>query len=148
MRSNEQHLDFDLELAKKRDNENPVYYLQYAHARICSVFNQLQERGLSFDQDEAVEHLDLLIEVPEQELMRTLSRYPEVLEQSALNRAPHTLVQYLRDLANDFHSYYNANKVIVDEAKTRNARLYLYKATQQVLVNGFSIVGISAPESM
>jgi len=148
MRSNEQHLDFDLELAKKRDNENPVYYLQYAHARICSVFAQVSERNITFNFSDSGNNLSLLAEPQELELLRTLSRYPEILESCANNRAPHVLVQYLRELANEFHSYYNAHKVLVDEIEIRDARLYLYRATQQVLQNGFAIIGISSPEKM
>lgn len=152
MRSYEQHLDFDLELAKKRNNENPVYYIQYAHARICRIFKILAERGYEFDFGLANTNLNKLNKEQEINLLRTLSRYPEVIEASALNRAPHSLVQYLRELAADLHSYYNAEdkdgRVIVEDESLRNARLYLCKATQQVLINGFGIIGISAPETM
>ena len=148
MRSNEQHLDFDLELAKKRDNENPVYYLQYAHARICRVFKTLTEKGYVYDQYIGASNLSLVNSDSAYRLISFMSRYPEIIELSAANRAPHTLVQYLRDLSAEFHSFYNSDKVIVEDDNLRNARLYLLKAAQQVLQNGFAIIGISAPEQM
>ena len=148
MRSNEQHLDFDLELAKKHDNENPVYYLQYAHARICRVFKTLAEKDYSYDENTGAENLELVNTDSANKLISFLSRYPEIIELAASNRAPHALVQYLRDLSAEFHSFYNADKVIVEDDNLRNARLYLFKAVQQVLQNGFSIIGISAPEQM
>jgi len=148
MRSNEQHLDFDLELAKKRDNENPVYYLQYAHARICRVFKTLTEKGYTYNENIAINNLQQLESDAAKKLISFISRYPELIELSANNRAPHTLVQFLRDLSAEFHSFYNAEKVIVDDDKLRNARLYLLKAVQQVLRNGFAVIGISAPEQM
>ena len=148
MRSNEQHLDFDLELAKKRDNENPVYYLQYAHARICRVFKTLAEKDYVYDQKAGAENLELVNSDSAKKLISFMSRYPEIIELSATNRAPHTLVQYLRDLSAEFHSFYNSDKVIVEDDKLRNARLYLLKAAQQVLQNGFAVIGISAPEQM
>ncbi len=148
MRSNDQHLDFDLELAKSRSNENPVYYIQYAHARVASVFRQLAERGLEFDQAAGIENLPRLGEPHEETLMRTISRYPEILELAAANRAPHHLVHYLRDLANDFHTYYNAHTFIVDDAGLRNARLALIAAARTVIAGGLAILGVSAPQSM
>ncbi len=148
MRSNEQHLDFDLELAKKRDNENPVYYLQYAHARICRVFKTLTEKDYVYDESAGAENLHLVDSDSAYKLISFMSRYPEIIELSAANRAPHTLVQYLRDLSAEFHSFYNSDKVIVENDNLRNARLYLLKAVQQVLQNGFAIIGISAPEQM
>src|SRR5262249_35679504 len=108
MRSNDQHLDFDLELAKSRSNDNPVYYIQYAHARVASVMKQLADRGLKFDSALARRNLSRLDAEQEVTLLRTLSRYPEVIQLAATNRAPHALVHYLRELANDFHTYYNA----------------------------------------
>ena len=148
MRSNDQHLDFDLELAKSRSNENPVYYIQYAHARICSVFRQLHENGQAWDQNGGLAALDRLQEDHEQSLMRALSRYPEVIELAAVNRAPQTVVNFLRELANEFHTYYNAHTFLVDDAELRNARLMLIAAARQVLRNGLAVVGVSAPESM
>ena len=146
MRSNDQHLDFDLELAKSRSNDNPVYYIQYAHARIASVFRQLAGKSLAWDRSGAL--LDRLTEAEERSLMRSLSRYPEVLALSAAKLAPQHLVHYLRDVANDFHSYYNAHVFIVEDAALRDARLTLCAATRIVLANGLGILGVSAPESM
>jgi len=147
-RSNDQHLDFDLDIAKSESNDNPVYYIQYAHARIASVFRQLDERSLRWDESVGQEDLGLLTEPQEQSLLRTLTRYPEVIELAANNRAPQHLVHYLRDLANDFHTYYNAHVFIVDDAALRDARLCLIAATRVVIANGLAILGVSAPETM
>lgn len=148
MRSNDQHLDFDLELAKSRSNENPVYYIQYAHARVASVFRQLAERGMTWDERAGLEQLERLGESHEESLMRTISRYPEIIELAALARAPHHLVHYLRDLANDFHTYYNAHTFIVEDGDVRNARLALITSVQQVVASGLGVLGVSAPQSM
>ena len=148
MRSHEQPLDFDLELAKSRSNENPVYYIQYAHARVASVMKQLGARGLSFDAAAGLAASARLSAAHEQALLSVLTRYPETLEQAALTRTPHTLVHYLRELANAFHTYYNAEAFIVEEAALRNARLALVLGVQQVLRNGLTLLGVSAPESM
>ena len=147
-RSNDQHLDFDLDVAKSESNDNPVYYIQYAHARIASVFRQLEERSLKQDAVKGRENLALLTEPQEKALMTTLSRYPEVIELAANNRAPQHLVHYLRDVANDFHTYYNAHAFIVDDDKLRDARLVLITAAKIVIANGLSILGVSAPETM
>jgi arginyl-tRNA synthetase len=147
-RGNDQHLDFDLDVAKSESNDNPVYYIQYAHARIASVFRQLDERSLTWAAQDGHDNLGLLGEPQEKALMRTLSRYPEVIELAATNRAPQHLVHYLRDLANDFHTYYNAHAFIVDNEKLRDARLVLIAATQIVIANGLAILGVSAPETM
>jgi len=148
MRKCEQHLDFDLDLAKSQSNENPVYYIQYAHARICSVFRELNEKNMIHDEAQAMENLHLLNSSQEASLMSTLARFPEVVENAATNYEPHQIPHYLRDLANDFHTYYNAQKFIVDDVATRNARLYLIKAARQVLQNGLKLIGVSAPEAM
>ena len=148
MRSNDQPLDFDLELAKKQSNDNPVYYVQYAHARIASVLKQAQERGLPFDQAAGLAAFDSLGEPAELALMREISRWPEVVAQAAALRAPHLVVHCLRELAQAFHACYAALPFIVDEARTRNARLALIAAARQVLRNGLAILGVSAPESM
>jgi len=148
MRSNDQHLDFDLELAKSHSNDNPVYYIQYAHARVSSVFRQLEERSLSYDKTAGLDNLGTLREAHERSLMSMLSRYPEVIELAANNRAPQHVVHYLRDLANEFHTYYTAHTFIVDDADLRNARLTLIRATQNVIANGLNVLGVSAPESM
>ena len=148
MRKCEQHLDFDLDLAMSRSNENPMYYIQYAHARVCSVFRQLDEKNLTFDQNTGVDNLDKLTEKHEQALMTSLSKFPELIENAALNHEPHQLAHYLRELANDFHTYYNAHQFIVDNEKIRHARLALIKATKQVLQNGLGLLGVSAPVEM
>ena len=148
MRSNDQHLEFDLELAKSRSNDNPVYYIQYAHARVASVFRQLEEKSLKYDQATGIENFALLEEMHEKSLISTLSRFPEVIELAANNRAPQHLVHHLRDLANEFHTYYNAHTFIVDDDALRNARLALITATRTVIASGLTIIGVSAPESM
>ncbi len=148
MRSNDQHLDFDLELAKARSNDNPVYYIQYAHARVASVLKQLHERGLGHDVARGLESLHELREPQETALIKRISAFPELIRQCAAQRAPHTLVHYLRDLANDFHSYYGAHQFIVDDAGTRDARLVLALGTQTVIRNGLKLLGVSAPLSM
>jgi arginyl-tRNA synthetase len=147
-RSNEQHLDFDLELAKSQSNDNPVYYIQYAHARVWSVMRELQERSLEWNADNAKQNLNLLDTDHEQALMQRLMRYPEILELSARQRAPQHLVHYLRELAHELHTYYNAHRFIVDDNNLRDARLLLINAVRQVIKNGLAIVGVSAPQSM
>jgi arginyl-tRNA synthetase len=148
MRSHDQPLDFDLELAKSRTNENPVYYIQYAHARVSSVMKQLDARGFEFDREEGLASAALLSGEHEQAVLNSLTRYPEALELAATNRAPHALVHYLRELANTFHTYYNAEQFIVPDPKLRNARLALVEAVQQVIRNGLTLLGVSSPESM
>jgi arginyl-tRNA synthetase len=148
MRSHDQPLDFDLELAKSRTNENPVFYLQYAHARIASVRRQLQARALTYDEPLALQSLERLESPNEQAALAALARYPEVLLQAAGARAPHALVHYLRELATAFHSWYNAATFIVEDDALRNARLALAFGVQQVLRNGLTLLGVSAPESM
>jgi len=148
MRSNDQHLDFDLELAKARSNDNPVYYIQYAHARIASVSRQLAERGILYDAARGLEALGRLTLPEELQLSKRLAGFPELIEQCALQRAPHSLVHYLRDLANDFHTYYSAHQFIVADAELRDARLTLARATQIVIRNGLELLGVSAPDTM
>jgi len=148
MRKSEQHLDFDLELAKSESNDNPVYYIQYAHARICSVFRQMPEKGYNYNQTEALSDLSLLIEPHEINLLATLARYPDVIENAAQTYEPHQLAYFLKDLANDFHTYYNANQFLVENDAIRNARLSLIDATKQVIQNGLSLLGVSSPEVM
>ncbi|MEA1890540.1 MAG: arginine--tRNA ligase [Pseudomonadota bacterium] len=147
MRKCEQHMDFDLDLAKSRSNENPVYYVQYAHARICSVLSQLAEKKMELA-DPAEAKLELLTEQHEKDLMNELSRYHEVIEIAAVYHEPHQIAYYLRELANGFHSYYNASQFLVEDKALRDARLVLIQATRQVLANGLGLLGVSAPESM
>lgn len=148
MRRCEQHVDFDLDLAKSQSNENPVYYIQYAHARICSVFRQLPDKGMAYDEAVGLANLALLKEPQEMQLLGTLGRYKEVIATAALQHEPHQLTNYLRDLANDFHGYYNAHQFLVDDVALRQARLVLIRATRQVLVNGLALLGVSTPETM
>jgi arginyl-tRNA synthetase len=148
MRSNDQHLDFDMELAKSRSNENPVYYIQYAHARVSSVMRQLKDRGLTHDVSHGIVSLGKLKEPQEQQLIKRICAFPGVVKLGAAQRAPHSLVHYLRDLANDFHTYYSAHQFIVEDAGARDARLDLALATQIVIRNGLKLLGVSAPDSM
>jgi arginyl-tRNA synthetase len=148
MRGADQHMDFDLELAKSQSNDNPVYYVQYAHARVCSVFRQLADRGLVWDQNQGEQNLNRLTEDHERALLTVLARYPEVLESAAINHTPHILAHYLTDVARDFHTYYNAHHFIIDDIELSQARLTLVQSVKQVIKNGLSIIGVSAPESM
>jgi arginyl-tRNA synthetase len=147
MRHSDSHLDFDLELAKKQSNENPVYYVQYAHARICSVFRTAEEKGLSLP---SFDDADLsLLELPEEiSLIKQIAWFPDVVKQSALHLEPHRLVFYLQELAGSFHSYYYKNRIVTDDAPLTVSRLVLIRAIQTVLKNSFSILGINAPEKM
>lgn len=153
MRSNDQALDFDLELAKSKSNENPVFYIQYAHARVASVLREISARKLDYSTEKAAACLrtdgaTLLGGEHAGHLLNMASRYPEIIEQAASMRAPHTLVHYLRDLANALHSFYNAERILVEDDAVRHARVYALQAVQQVLRNGLALLGVSAPESM
>jgi arginyl-tRNA synthetase len=148
MRSHDQHLDFDLELAKSRSNDNPVYYIQYAHARVASVMQQLAARGLQLDLQAGVGNATALDSPHEVAVLTALARYPEIVAQAALLRTPHALVHYLRELATAFHSWYNAAVFIVDEAPLRDARLALALGVQQAVRNGLTLLGVSAPVAM
>ena len=148
MRSHDQHLDFNLDLAKSSNNDNPVYYIQYAHSRICSVFVKAEQLDMGYNRAIGEASLDLLIEDHEVAMARLLSRYPETIETAARTRSPHMLAYYLQDLANGLHSYYNAHHFMVDEENLRNARLALIDAARQVFRNGLKIIGVSAPEKM
>jgi arginyl-tRNA synthetase len=148
MRRSEQHMDFDLKLATSKSNENPVFYVQYAYARVCSVLRQLDEKGFERNLSRGMENLDRLGEEHEISLLGTLARYPEVIERAALQYEPHQLVHYLRDLAHELHTYYNAHQFLVEDACVRDARLNLVCAVKQVLANGLELLNINAPESM
>ena len=147
MRRCEQHLDFDLELAKSRSNDNPVYYVQYAHARISSVLRQCEERGMApgVGPDAA---FDTLVEAEPIALMSTLSRYPEVLASAAGALEPHQLATWLREVATLLHGFYNAHTFLVDDDAVRGARLSLAVATRAVLADGLALLGVSAPDTM
>ena len=147
MRKNDQHLDFDLELAKSESKDNPVYYVQYAHARVCSMFARAQERGLSAPEANGTD-LTPLVESDERDLMLMLSRYPEVVESAAQDAAPHLIAHYVRDLAGALHQYYDKHKILVDDEALRGARMALTDAVRIVLANGLGLLGVSAPEQM
>jgi arginyl-tRNA synthetase len=144
MRRHDQHLDFDLDLAKSQSSDNPVYYIQYAHARVASVLRQAKEQNLSQGEPQ----LDRLTETHETELISTLAAFPERVEKAAFSEEPHQIAHYLRDLANQFHTYYNAHQFLVDDKILRDTRLALCQATQQVIRNGLALLGVSAPEQM
>ena len=147
-RKTDSQLIFDIDLARSQSNDNPVYYIQYAHARVCSVLRQAPEKGFTFDQQDGLAHLARLDNEHEQILLTELSKYPEMVEAAAVNLEPHILAAWLRELANAFHTYYNSHQFLVDDAALRNARLVLVVATRQVLKNGLGLLGLSAPESM
>ena len=144
LRKSEQHMDFDLDLAKSNTNENPVFYIQYAHARICSVLKQAK---IKFKSPTLVD-LSLLNNEAEVLLLKSLNRYKGVLKSSAVNYEPHVLAYYLRELAANFHSYYNSSEFLVGDDTLRGSRLMLIKAARQVLSNGLNLLGVGAPESM
>jgi len=148
MRRSEQHMDFDLKLATSKTNENPVFYVQYAHARVCSVLRQLDEKGWQRNLQLGMDNLTLLSAEHEIALLGTLARYTEALEKAALQHEPHLLINYLRDLAHEFHTYYNAHQFLVDDAPLRDARLNLVCAVKQVLANGLGLLNITTPETM
>jgi len=148
MRKCEQHIDFDLDLAKSKSNENPVYYIQYAHARICSVFRQLEEKSLFFEQKTDLANLELLKESEELQLLTTLGRFSEIIISAATNHEPHLLTNYLRDLATDFHAFYNKHQILGTDEVLRNVRLTLILAVRQVLQNGLGLLGVFAPDMM
>lgn len=147
MRRSDSHLDFDLEVAKKQSNENPVYYVQYAYARICSILRMAEERGISLP---AYSDIDpVLLRMPEEiTLIKAMARYPETISGAAKNLEPHRLTFYLNELAGLFHSYYNKNKVISDEEGLTAARLFLMQTIRIVVQNALKILGVGAPEKM
>ena len=145
LRKSEQHLDFDLDLAKEESSENPVYYVQYAHARICSVFRQMSERGIVRDRNSS---LSLLASEAELGMTKSLVKYPEVIQNAASSYEPHQVAYYLRDVATEFHSFYNKERILDCEPSLRSARLDLIDAVRQVLANGLNALGVSTPESM
>ena len=146
-RKPDQHLDFDLDLAKSQSNDNPVYYVQYAHARICSVFRQAAQRDIDTSNLDAA-NLDLLFEEIEKNLAGVVSKFPDIIATAARNREPHHVVYYLREVANRLHTYYNAHNVLGVDDDLRTARLSLLDATRQVISNGLDVLGVDAPEKM
>jgi arginyl-tRNA synthetase len=141
-------LTFDIDLARSQSNDNPVYYVQYAHARVCSMLRKAEAEEKPFDHALAVQSLALLEADQEKALLNRLARYPEVVQHAAAAHEPQQIAQYLLDLAADFHTCYNAVKVMVDDDALRNARLALGLATRQVLRNGLDLMGVGAPEEM
>lgn len=146
-RKSEQHMDFDLDLAKAQNNENPMYYVQYAHARICRLFENAVQHGVSVN-ELANADFSHLSNAQETSLLSALQRFPEVVEKAAQQFEPHQITYYLKDVATAYHSYYNSNKVLEAESSKRQAMLALSDATRQVIRNGLSIIGVGAPESM
>lgn len=148
MRRSEQHLDFDLDLAKSQSQDNPVYYLQYAHARICSVLRQAGQSAAGCEPQRGLQFRHLLVEKKEQALATLAGRFPELVANAAREREPHQIANYLRELAVEFHAYYNAHKILVSEAELRDARIALASAVKTVLANGLDLLGVTAPEEM
>ena len=144
LRKSDQHLDFDLDLAKSQSNENPVYYVQYAHARVCSLFEQWGGEAARLADADAT----ALVSEQELALLARLMEYPEAMESAARDLSPHAIAFYLRELAAGFHSYYNATRILVEEEDVKLARLALAAAVRQVLRNGLALLGVSAPEKM
>lgn len=147
-RKSEQHMDFDLELAKTESKDNPVYYIQYAHARICTLINRLAQENMAWDSAMGLKQLEKLKEAAEITLMQQIALYPEVLANAASNHEPHQIAHYLKDLAGNFHSYYNAHRMVIDDVPLRNARMCLCMAARQVMANGLDLLGVDAPEHM
>lgn len=147
-RKAEQHMDFDLDLAKSESKDNPVYYIQYAHARIASMLRKLNDQNVSLEQASALEALTNIAQDGEVAIAKQLAVYPEQLHTAANNLEPHVLTHYLRELASEFHTYYNSNKVLDDDLQVRDARVILCTAVKQVLQNGLQLLGVSAPEEM
>ena len=145
-RKSDQHMDFDIELAKSNDSNNPVYYIQYAHARICSIFKQLEENKMFFNYQK--EHLELLSKEEELSIVKKLSSYPDVIKKSTEKYEPHLLTNYMRELAQEIHSYYNKFQILVEDEDLRNARLALMEASKNVLMNSSKIIGIKMPNKM
>ncbi len=146
-RKSEQHMDFDLDLAKAQNNENPMYYVQYAHARICRLFENAVQQEVDVS-DLQSSDFSLLGNDQEVALLTALQRFPEVVEKAAQHFEPHQITYYLKDVATAYHSYYNSNKVLDAQADLRAAMLALSHATRQVIHNGLKIIGVGAPESM
>ena len=147
MRRSDSQLDFDLELAKKQSNDNPVYYVQYAHARVCSINRAALEAGVPFPSRGDVD-LSLLTLEEELLMIKKMAQFQQVVEGAAENCEPHRIVYYLQDLAAQFHSYYNLHRVLVDDPAITSSRLYLVNAVKTVISNALNLLGVTAPESM
>jgi arginyl-tRNA synthetase len=147
-RSPNSQLTFDIDLALSQSNDNPVYYIQYAHARVRSVERKLEEQGISTELDIDKLPLARLAEAQEVELLKQLARFPEIVQRAGSSAEPQQIANYLRELAGEYHAYYNAHKVLVEDAELRSARLALSTGVGQVIANGLDLLGVSAPESM
>ncbi|MNX27182.1 Arginine--tRNA ligase [compost metagenome] len=147
MRSMDSHLDFDMDLAVSTSNENPVYYVQYAHARICSIFRQAEEQGVAIPTPAEADLTKLTAE-HEYALLRKIGELPEEIETAAINFAPHRLVRYVYELSSLFHSYYRAERVITEDAQQTAARLVLLGATRRVIARVLALIGVEAPDRM
>ena len=147
-RSYDQHLDFDLDLAKEQSNLNPVYYIQYAHARISSVMKEIEKKGYKNDHGLGIKNIGCLDSKHESELISMLQKYPDIIKTSAEQRAVNKLSNYLKDIAQLFHSYYGKQKFVIDEDETRNARVILLRCVSIVIKDGLSLLGVSAPSKM
>jgi arginyl-tRNA synthetase len=147
-RKPDSQLTFDIDLARQQSNDNPVFYVQYAHARVCSLLRQAGEKGYAYDQANGLANLARLDDDTSLQLMVELSRYPEVVETAGESLEPHIVAQYLRELAYAFHTWYAATPVLIDDAAARDARLALALAVRQALANGLDLLGVSAPEKM
>lgn len=147
-RARTSQLTFDIDLALAQTNDNPVYYIQYAHARACSVMRKLAEQGLDWSPDTGLDSLERLTEEQEKAILQRLDRFPELVGIAAERAEPHSIAAYLKDLAAEFHTWYNAHKMLVEDEALRNARLALCAAVRQVVANGLALLGVSAPETM
>ena len=147
MRSSDTHLDFDLELAKKETPDNPVFYIQYAHARICSIFRTAEEKGVAWNRSDEV-NLAPLVDEEEFAIIRAILAFPEVVEKSARAMEVHRISHYLLDMVSRFHGYYSRHRVVSDDKALTLARLFLLDAIRITIRNGFELMGISAPEKM
>ncbi len=147
-RKADNHMDFDLELAKSQSKDNPVYYIQYAHARICSVLGKLNDSEWQLDLATGMRVLGNSTDDTEKSLLNQLARYPETIKNAATNYEPHLVANYLKELASEFHTYYNSNKMLIEDAELRNARIILSTGVKQVLANGLSLLGVDAPQRM
>lgn len=145
MRSPDTHFDFDMELAKKESQDNPVYYAQYAHARISSIIRQAEEKGITIDQNV---DLSLITHEKAYDLLKKIAEFEPTIVSAAESRSPHRITNYIQDLAAQFHKFYNAEKVLTDDAEKTKAHLALIEAARITLRNALALVGVSAPESM
>lgn len=141
-------LTFDIDLALQQNNDNPVYYIQYAHARVCSVMRQAQDKGAAWHRETGLAHLDLLDSAHEIAVMKALAAFPDTVANAARDLSPHSIANYLRETAAALHGWYNASQFIVDDEPLRNARLALAEAARQVIANGLALLGVNAPETM